>query len=142
MIELHSDNPPLGMWFIALDEKTDFMGCLQPVKENPGSFRFDFRFRIHRDDKVFDSEDEKHWYHMQTKEPTTPDEIIHKTRGIILRLAEMQPRDGASPPEMDELLYRDYNNWDAYMEAFQSKPYAYAKMGTKEYAEELMKGEK
>jgi hypothetical protein len=134
VIELHADHPPLGLWFIALNDKTDFMGCLQSVKDNPGNFRFDFRFRIHKDDQVFDSEDEKHWYHMQTKEPTTADEIIHSTREVILRLAEIQSHDGPKAPEVDELLWRDYNDWDQFIKAFQDKPYAYAKMVSQEEA--------
>jgi hypothetical protein len=142
MIELHSDNPPLGLWFIGLDDKIDFMGCLQPVKDKPGSFHFDFRFRYHKDDQVFDSQDEKHWYHVETKETSTPDEAIHKIRGLVFKLAEMQSHDGPNPPQVDELLYRDYPNFDAFMEAFSNKPYAYSKIATKEYAEELMKGAK
>ncbi len=140
MITIDSKYPPLGLWFMALDEKTDFMGCLAPLMGEdktpvPGCYAFDFRFRYHKDDLVFDSEDEKHWYHVETKEPSTPDDAIHKIRDLVLKLADMAPRDGDQPPDVDELLYRDYGNFDAFLRAFQDKPYAYAKMASKEEAE-------
>ncbi len=148
MITLDSKNPPLGMWFIALEEKLDFMGCLQPkldVNQNPvaGHYIFDFRFRYHKDDLVFNSQDEKHWYHVETKESLgTPDEAIHKIRDLIVKLADMKPRDGAKPPDVDELLYHNYPDFHAFMEAFEARPYVYAKMASKEYAAELLRGAK
>jgi hypothetical protein len=139
MITLDSNHPPLGIWFVGLDDTTDFMGCLNPKltvngEPSPGHYVFDFRFRYHKDDLVFDSEDEKHWYHVENREPISPDEVIHKIREMVLRIAEMQPRDEATPPEVDELLWRDYNDWDAFIKAFEDKPYAYAKMVSQEEA--------
>jgi hypothetical protein len=146
MITIDSQYPPLGLWFIALDDKTDFMGCLAPLMRTdktpePGSYTFDFRFRYHKDDLVFDSEDVKSWYHVETRE-STPDNAIAKIREVVLRLAEMQSHDGPRPPDVDELLYRNYPDFQAFLNAFQNKPYAYAKLASKEYAAELMKGGK
>ena len=128
MITLDSSNPPLGIWYVALpDRQSDFMGCLGPHPDEGGVFVFDCRFRYYHDDKVFDSSDDKHWYHLRLQE-SSPEDAIHKIRSVVLKLAEVFPRDGAQPPEVDELLYRNYEDFHAFLEAFQSKPWAFSKM--------------
>jgi hypothetical protein len=140
VIKLDSNNPPLGIWYVALPGgQSDFMGCLQPHPDEGGVYVFDCRFRYYHDDKVFDSDDEKHWWHVEDKTSGNADEAIHKIRSVVLKLAAMAPRDEAMHPEVTELLYRDYNDFGKFMRAFQDQPFAYAKMESKEKLDELLK---
>lgn len=140
MITLDSNNPPLGIWFVATpDGQSDFMGCLQPHPDEGGVFIFDCRFRVYHDGEVFDSTDEKRWWHVEDKTSKTPDNAIHKIRQIVFTIASMYPRDEGNPPEVKELLYRDYGDFHKFMEAFQSQPWSFAKMVSKEEAEKYVK---
>jgi hypothetical protein len=116
-----------------MDPKMDVMGCLQRDKQNPKTFTFDFRFRHYQDDRVFDSEDVKHWYHVEDKESPTEDDSIHKVRQVLLGLCEIQSIDTPEQkPKLVELLYRDYGDFRKFMDAFSNQPWAYAKLASPE----------
>jgi hypothetical protein len=138
VITLDSAHPPIGIWYIKLEEKTDFMGCLvsdqqHPLPDTNQAYHFDFRFRYYRDDKVFDSEDRKNWYHVTDSTSATVDEAIHKVRSVVLRLCEMKSWDTPEEkPQMTEMLYRDYASFGKFFEAFYKQPFIYSKMASPE----------
>lgn len=133
MITLDSANPPIGIWYIKLEEKTDFMACLQSNPENPQHFNLDFRFRYYRDEKVFTSEDVRSWYHIIDTLSANENEAIRKVRAVVLRLCEMQSHDTPEDaPQMTELLYRDYRDFQDFLQAFQNQPFYHGKMASPE----------
>jgi hypothetical protein len=128
MITLDSEHPPVGIWMMNLDAiNADFLAALTGVKDKPREFHLDYRFRYHRDDKVFDSEDEKHWYHVEFLD-IQEDDAIAKVRDVVLKIGQIPGWDTEEErPTLDELLYRDYNDFHRFMEAFQNRPWAYVK---------------
>lgn len=130
MIILESANPPIAIWFVGLGDKLDFMGCLKRASAQSPEFHFDYRFRYHRDDKVFDSEDEKHWYHMSARDKTE-DEILAITRDLVLQVCAKDKEFGNNP-QLSEMLYRNYNDFAHFMREFQNQPWAYSKIASPE----------
>ena len=53
-----------GIWSVAGDKK-DWLGQLYRDIDNPNGWEFLYRFRYHKDDKAFDSDDVKNWYKMK-----------------------------------------------------------------------------
>lgn len=130
MITLESTNPPIALWFIGLGDALDFMGCLKRASAQSPEFHFDYRFRYHRDEKVFDSEDVKHWYHMTARDKTE-EEVLSLTRGIVLDLCAKAKEFGTTP-QLSEMLYKNYSDFDHFMREFQNHPWAYSKIASKE----------
>jgi hypothetical protein len=64
MIELGPDVWVHGIWFVGWDG-CDWMACIRKAN---GKWRLDYRFRYHKDDKAFDSKDEKSWYSAEPKD--------------------------------------------------------------------------
>ena|SRR5215510_11133393 len=56
------DDKFVGTWFVefAPRQKMDWMIGLR--HEGGDKYSFDYRFRYHKDNKIFDSKDEKSWY--------------------------------------------------------------------------------
>jgi hypothetical protein len=75
MIELSDKVWVYGMWFVQGND-VDWMACIRKVE---GKWRLDYRFRHYRDDKVYDSEDEKRWFSAVAKSEDTPLEPMVKT---------------------------------------------------------------
>jgi hypothetical protein len=59
MIEL--DDKIVGLWFLYTTEKQDWMLGVRELEPDQ-KYELIYRFRNYKDDKYFDSEDEKNWY--------------------------------------------------------------------------------
>ncbi len=69
MIEINPENYYIGMWFFELPKHFsrfgnggDFMMCVSRKKTEPTTWKIVFRFRHKKDDRIWDSDDEKSWY--------------------------------------------------------------------------------
>jgi len=83
----------IAMWYYQLEEGLDFLSGLVAKRELSPSpppinlnekqeLTYTYRFRYYKDDMVFHSEDEKHWYEITILDHT-PQETIEKLRGMI-----------------------------------------------------------
>jgi hypothetical protein len=79
------DEKTVGLWFIELDDSSDFMAMLA-CTDNDHAWEFVYRFRYYLDDKAFDSADKKSWYRATIE---APDEktVILRTRAAITAVA-------------------------------------------------------
>jgi hypothetical protein len=79
MIEIHEKTYILGFWFCE-DPKT-LNNWLYAVVKNPedNHWRCNYRFRYSKDDKIWDSDDEKSWWKMKIPLKETEESIIEKT---------------------------------------------------------------
>lgn len=77
-----------SVWFCGFSG-ADFMATLW---EHDGEARFSYRVRIHKDDKVFDSADEKHW-RVGHGELDAVDAIRDSIDAVLANVQRMFPRD-------------------------------------------------
>jgi predicted DsbA family dithiol-disulfide isomerase len=77
MIELDDKSYIVGIWFSSsISTNNDWMACVIRDPENPACYKGWSRFRTAKDDKIWDSEDEKRWSKFKTQEAKTEEEII------------------------------------------------------------------
>jgi hypothetical protein len=76
----------IGLWSVALDGGN----WLAHVEKLPdGHVQLLYRFRWYKDDKDFESKDDRNWYRFKTKKPgESPDELVAAVRKIFERLAK------------------------------------------------------
>lgn len=95
------DDDLLAVWYIQISPTSDWLGS---VKRLPGSrFQMMCRFRYYRDDKVFDSADDKSIYRVVSKKPDSLErfksltyEMRARTSGKMFELL----REGRTTEEM------------------------------------------
>ncbi len=119
MIEFDENSYVVGMWW-ASDPVTNnnWLCCVQRSKKNPRCFQGDYRFRYEQDDKIFDSEDIKNWYHFETKEDETEEDTI-KAVNIL------QAAVSIKFPELDFLPI--YGDLKKFFELAKTKPWMHMK---------------
>ncbi len=84
MIELVKENLYLGFWVAAI-ENGDFFAVVWKTPNGP--WEWSYRFRYHRDDKVFNSDDEKVWYKLKALDGSDKSkERLKKAMNSILEL--------------------------------------------------------
>lgn len=84
----------IAMWHFMPSADIDFIGGLSRGEPSPQPIDMDrkqkmklvYRFRYYKDDLVFHSEDEKHWYEL-TIIDRTPREALDATRDIVHKIA-------------------------------------------------------
>jgi hypothetical protein len=134
---LLDESKTVAIWHASLNENSDFMGCLQhpddPEKDSegnpraPGGYDFNCRFRYYKDDLVFESDDDKHWYHIELG-PMPREEAIAK-----IRLAtEAMTRITGDNPHLDELIFD--GDWHTFYEKFKSMPWAHVRVEEEHHA--------
>jgi hypothetical protein len=79
---INIDDNIVGMWFIALTEASDFLGGLSRDGDN---FVWLFRFRYYKDDKTWNSKDEKSWHEVRIRDRTEA-QVIEMVRDINCRM--------------------------------------------------------
>lgn len=105
-----------AMWFMG-NEYLDWMFMLFKNK-GENFFRANYRFRYHKDDKIFDSDDEKHWYSIVYKEDAIEDDLILKTHVVAKQLGVMLELEPEYVPIKSDAP-------DALYEALKDKPWAH-----------------
>jgi len=81
MIELNENT--LGIWSVSLPVPGDWMGTLQRDGER---LKLICRFRWYRDDKTFDSEDEKRWYEVTLGAHWSVSAAIESVRDLVRKM--------------------------------------------------------
>lgn len=99
-IELDDKSYIVGMWFSS-NPKThnDWMACVIGDPDRPGCFKGWSRFRITKDSKIFDNEDEKKWTYFSSAPHNTEQEMIDIMRGMQKALA-------CEYPDMDKIIVK------------------------------------
>lgn len=72
----------VGMWFMSLTPMSDYLAGLS---RDGTAFRLLFRFRYYKDDKAWDSKDEKSWHEVRITERTEA-QVIEVVRAINKRM--------------------------------------------------------
>jgi len=61
LVSVILDETIYGLWFIEIPEHgQDWLGSIK--RNDDGTYTMNYRHRYYKDDKIFDSEDEKSWY--------------------------------------------------------------------------------
>lgn len=110
------DENTVGIWYIQLSRRSDWMGSIR--RDVSGAFILDYRFRYYKDDKAFDSEDEKHWYKVTSKELQT---LLDNTRQLVGAMATV------SGGEQWECM-RGERTPKEFFEAFKALPFVHTKV--------------
>lgn len=83
MIEFTEGSYIVGLWFASCPKTNDnWMCCVQRSSENPNRYYGTYRFRYNKDDKIFDSDDEKSWQSFQSKFDETEEAVIKSINDI------------------------------------------------------------
>jgi hypothetical protein len=91
-IELNDESYIVGMWFSSCPKThNDWMACVIADPDRPGCFKGWSRFRITKDDKIWDSEDEKKWTYFSSAPENTEEDMIAIMRGLQNSLASGYP---------------------------------------------------
>jgi hypothetical protein len=70
-IRITPENYYVGFWSFALPENTgNFLACAWRQPDESTTWHFQYRFRYYRDSKVFESDDERHWWEGTAKNKT------------------------------------------------------------------------
>lgn len=100
MIELDDKSYIVGMWFSSNPvTNNDWMACVIADPERPGAFKGWSRFRTRKDDKIWDSEDEKRWTIIQSAEG-------HDEQFMIKTMREMQETLKCAFPDIDKIIVK------------------------------------
>ena len=70
-IEIKKENYYSGLWraeLAGLHGEGDVLACLFKDNLGDGCWHLIYRFRYVKDDKIFDSADQKNWYHMKSND--------------------------------------------------------------------------
>lgn len=111
------DNNIIGIWFIPLTKKSDWMGQLTQ-KDDHIELRYRFRYYSGSKDP-FDNTDHKNWYGGKIQKPR--DEVIEDLRTLTKGLAEK-----ASAPYVGEVL--NHGDVDDFMERLSKQPWVHMRV--------------
>jgi len=116
----------VGLWFMRLDERSDYMGALESLPE--GGFRFKYRFRYNdprpgatQDPFSPQNKDVKHWFTVTMSRETPKVKAIEGIQ-ILIRALELK-----SGQQATELLMRN-GDVRAFMAEFRQQPWANVKV--------------
>ncbi|HEV8189491.1 MAG TPA: hypothetical protein VGP83_17180 [Pyrinomonadaceae bacterium] len=114
------DEKIVGAWFVVLAEDVDWLAGLREITPD-SDYEMTYRFRYYKDEKPFDSTDEKSWYELKAK--GTRAYMIASVRLIV---QELIARSKLPKPYSFELL----NDGDlhAFMRKWQDAPFVFARM--------------
>lgn len=119
MIELLQDDYIVGFWYSNCPKtENNWLCCVKRNRENKMRYEGTYRFRYKRDDKVFDSSDEKSWMSFESKEDQTEQEMIAS-------IDEIQKNMRFLYPDMDFLLVQ--GDLALFMEKSKTKDWMHIK---------------
>lgn len=125
MITLTPENA-VGVWYLQIDSSTDVMGAI--TEQGKDYFHFDYRFRYYADEKVWNSNDRKNWYHLELREK--PKEYLID---IVRHMFELLESEAVGK------LYEILNNTDTadFERRLKSAPFMHYKEPTEAEKTEL-----
>lgn len=104
----------VGMWFMRLNEASDYMAHLETLEG--GGYKLTYRFRYYNSDEPWDDKDRKEWYAVGMKPETTIEQALDVVRNLVGVMSVV------SGFECDEVLKKDMNV-DAYLEVLKARPW-------------------
>lgn len=112
----------LGIWYVQIGT-SDWMASVW-LKDD-GTAEGGYRWRHYRDDKAFDSKDEKNWYTLKQKsaEPVDPLVLIESVSEMARFIEKMEPNT-----KRYELI-RGSGSAEWFMEEFLKLPFVHAMAG-------------
>lgn len=120
----------VGIWFMPLEEKQDWLASITEIEPDK-KYQLVYRHRYHKDDKAFDSEDEKSWYKA----------TIAGTRAYVLgtfrefvKVLHSQTHNCDAPCEI-----MNDGDYDAFVKKLQDAPFVYVRQASKEEVEQFRK---
>lgn len=126
MIEL--SDKIVAIWFLQIDEESDFMACLE--RERDDYFTLSFRFRYYVvEGPEFNGWDEKRWY--KGDYHGTKEAAMEAAQGAITNLEK------ASGHKADKIMA---STGEEYMDILKTVPWAHMKEVTQEEFEVLKRG--
>ncbi len=124
MIELDDKSYIVGMWFSSNPvTNNDWMACVIADPDRPGCFKGWSRFRKTKDDKIWDSKDEKTWTQFQSAEGHDEDFMIKTMR-------EMQQTLKGQFKDIDKIIVK--GNLKKMMRLSKGHPWLNMKQATEE----------
>jgi hypothetical protein len=115
------DDKIVGVWFLATGPGVDWMASVREIQPDE-RYQLSYRFRYHKDDKPFDSDDEKHWYKAEIR--ATRQYVILGIRSTGKQLEAM----GAESPLYE---YLNDKGFDEFWERFQNAPFVFVRQEKK-----------
>src|SRR6202012_5090632 len=100
MIELDDKSYIVGMWFSSNPKNNnDWMACVIADPKRPGKFKGWARFRITKDARIWNNDDEKRWTTFGSQGEETEEDMI-------FILTEMQKKIDMEYPMMDRIIVK------------------------------------
>lgn len=109
----------VGIWFLRLTDDSNWLCSLTEIEPDQ-RYRINYRFRYQKDDKVFDSADEKRAYKVE----------VTGTRTYVLatvRFIASEMKKAGAEDEIDELLMEN-RDVDGFLKALMEKPWAFVRV--------------
>lgn len=118
------DENTVCMWFMKLDEGSDWMGALREVEQDK-EYQMVYRHRYYEDDKFFESKDRKSWYWVKCM--GTRSYVLAAMRHVVDEMKKVATDSGP----VFELL--NEHGIEEFMRKLMEAPFAVVKMiGPKE----------
>lgn len=109
----------VGLWFLGVTETSDWLcGVTEVVPEE--KYTVAYRFRYHKDDKVFDSKDRRSTYRVEATGSRA------YVLGVIRLMASDMEKAGAEG-KVEEILMHD-GDTDRFVRELQEKPWAFMRV--------------
>lgn len=105
------DENTVGIWYVQLSDDSDWLAS---VWMDDGKGKLCYRFRYYKDDKVFESEDRKNWYDLETGDT---EKLIETVRMLAAGMAT------GSGVEVYELMMSDFDSFADFRAAFGDAPF-------------------
>lgn len=122
------DEKVVGIWFLTTTPTQDFLATIREIKPEE-EYELVYRFRYIKDEKPFDSDDEKHWYRGVTT--GTKNFVVKGFREVLRQMKEV----GGAVGEVYELLMNEEKDIAAFMREFEKAPFVYVRQASKEEAQ-------
>ena len=113
----------VGIWFLGLTEHSDWLCGLSELQLDV-EYQISYRFRYHKDGKIFDSKDERSVYRATIKSTRA-----YAVAGVRL-MADRLTQAGATRA-VEEILVHD-GDLDRFIRELQDKPWAFCRMESAE----------
>ena len=113
---IESTKDTIGIWYIKIGDDQDWMAGLTKVEDG---LMLQYRFRHYKDDKVWDSKDEKSWYEGVLHHPL--ETVLPVIRALVEHMREL---DGEIPEEDCYELMMGDSGLDIFMTRLSQLPFA------------------
>lgn len=115
------DEKLVGVWYLQTTTTQDWMAVIRELVPEQ-KYELTYRFRYYKDDKAFDSEDEKSWYRGE----------ISGTRNYVVFGLRSAAEMMATAAVGKVYEYLNDGDFSAFVKRFQDAPFVFARQVSKE----------